>query len=289
MGAALGAARYLGYKESDAWFYGVSGMAFFGHSSAEGMCPSYPTDWNIGAAPDQSKAGISHQPLLVPDGDVPKAVKSALEKGLVVTGWSGVVCEQIIVCGYADTPQGETIRYLSPPGGEGQFHPWNMFDDGPCQVVLTTPADDRTLVSMGLRCTIDMRGDPRRLSAGANMAMGSEAFRVTAEWLNKKEVLGGEFSYNVEVWEECRRHAVSFLHEANARLDDERLNKPLDDLARQFETIHGELKAIVDTFSGGVPEGKHDEYAQHLCTAYEVEKKAIGSIEAILTLMGRET
>ena len=107
-----------------------------------------------------------------------------------------------------------------------------------------------------------------------------------ADWLVKKEELGGEFGYQIQVWEECRGNAVAFLDEADARLNDEKLSEAFGEAKQQVGIAHNELKAIVDTFlDPGVPKGKHDEYAQHLRKAYEAEKKAIGTIEAALKLM----
>jgi hypothetical protein len=64
-----------------------------------------------------------------------------------------------------------------------------------------------------------------------------------AEWLEKKEELGGEFAYNIQVWEECRRNAVAFLGEANARLQDERFRHPFAEAEKYTRSTHAELKA----------------------------------------------
>lgn len=118
------------------------------------------------------------------------------------------------------------------------------------------------------------------------MVMGYEAFGAMADWLAKKEELEGEFGYNIQVWEECRRNAVAFLSEANTRLNDDQLRHPLSKAEQHTRATHVELKAIVDTFGDpGVPTGKHDEYVQHLRNACEAEKKAIEIIEEILELM----
>jgi len=114
------------------------------------------------------------------------------------------------------------------------------------------------------------------------MVMGYEAFRAMAEWLGRQEELGGEFGYSIQVWEECRRNAVAFLAEANARLNDAALRQALEEVERHMRAAHSHLRSIADTSRDSVPKGKHDEYAGHLREAYEEEKKAIELVETIL-------
>ena len=288
MACALGAAKYLGYDQSEAWIYGSCGMAFFSHVTSDGMCWSYPTDWNSHECmPLLRNAGIAQDEVPAPGGNRPQAIKDLLSKGVPISAWSGgIVDEEVLIVGYADTPEGETVKYLFlDPVDKNQFHPWENVGP-PTQFSLVPPADDRTSVRQGLQCAVDMNRDTRRFSSGANMVMGYEAFGTMADWLDKKEELGSEFGYNIQVWEECRRNAVAFLVEANTRLNDERLRYPLSEAEQQTRSTHAKLKAIVDTFDDpGIPKGKHDEYAQHLRQAYESEKKAIEAIEEILKLM----
>jgi len=287
MACALGAARYLGYEESEAWLYGACGMAFFSHVTPEGLCWSYPTDWNVDPCISLMRnAGLAQESVRALDGDVKQAVKDLLSRGVPVSAWSGgIVDEEVLIRGYADTPEGETVKYLFlNPVEENSFHPWEQL--GPAsRFSLVPPADDRTTVRMGLQCAVDMNRNTRRFSPGLNMVMGYEAFCAMADWLEKREVLGGEFGYNIQVWEECRRNAVAFLAEANARLNDDTLRRPLKEVEQNLAAVHVELKAIVDTFGDSVPTGKHDEFVKRLRRACEAERHAVTRIEEILELM----
>ena len=288
MACALGAARYLGYAQSEAWIYGSCGMAFFSHVTPKGLCWSYPTDWNSHECmPLLRNAGIALDEVPAPDGNRPGAIKELIRKGVPVSAWSGgIVDEEVLLVGYSDTPQGETVEYLFlNPVEKNQFHPWGRV--GPAtQYSLVPPVDDRTTVKMGLQCAVDMNRDTRHFSPRSSMVMGYEALRVMADLLTEKQELGGEFGYNIQVWEECRRNAAAFLGEANTRLADDRLSARFEEAAKHAAIVHNELKAIVDTFkTAGVPGGRHDEYARHLRKAHDAEKKAIETIEAILALM----
>ena len=100
--------------------------------------------------------------------------------------------------------------------------------------------------------------------------------------------MGRDLGGNIQAWEEGRPYAPLFLDEASTRLSDKPLTEPLREAAGHFRTVHGELKAIVDTFGASIdaiPEGMHEEYAKHLRAACEAEKRAIASIEAVLKLM----
>jgi len=287
MAATLGAARSIGYDGSEAWLYGSCGMAFFSHGKEDDVCWSYPTDWNYyRIIPLLRNAGIAQEPVIAPDGDIGKAVKAVLRKGLPVSGWSDILFEQVLIRGYAATPQGETVKYLFlNPEEENVFHPWEQLS-APVQFSLVPPADDRAIVRSGLRCAVDMNRNPRRFARSPEMAMGYEAYRATAEYLGKKTELGEEFGYNIQVWEECRRNAVAFLAEANSRLNDPKLGKRFKAAEQGIGIVHRELEAIVGTFlNPGVPKGMHDDYAKHLRNAFKAEKKAIETIEAILRLM----
>ena len=91
--------------------------------------------------------------------------------------------EEVLVVGFADTPKGETVKYLFlNPVEENQFHPWKKL--GPVsEFSLVPPADDRTTVRMGLQCAVDMNRDTRRFSPDASMVMVStEEKRVYAAY-----------------------------------------------------------------------------------------------------------
>jgi len=144
-------------------------------------------------------------------------------------------------------------------------------------------------VKMALQCAAEMNRDPKRFIGDSDAVMGYEAFRATAEWLDKKETLGRDLGFNVQAWEEGRRHASLFIEEASSRLEDKRLTWPLSEAASHFRTVHHELEAIVDTFGDSIdsmPEGMHEEYAEHLRNACVAEQKAITAVTAILQLMG---
>ena len=250
MACALGAARYLGFGGSEAWLYGACGMAFFSHATSEGICWSYPTDWNADCLGLLRNAGLAPELVLPGNGDVKKAVKDLLAKGVPLSAWSGgIVDEQVLIYGYGDTAEGETVKYLFlNPVEKNTFHPWENL--GPvAQYALVSPSDDRTTVKMGLQCAVDMNRNPRRFSPNPEMAMGYEAFRAMANWLGRKEELGGEFGYNIQVWEECRRNAVGFLKEANARLDEPGLRQLFLEAEQHTRSTHGELKAMLETFA----------------------------------------
>jgi hypothetical protein len=210
-----------------------------------------------------------------------------LSKGIPLSAWGEDECEEVLLCGYDETPEGNIFRYLSPSQAGGR-HPWAGHFGPPTEFSAIPPADDRTTVKMALQCAVEMNSDPRRFLGNSNAVMGYEAFRVTAEWLDKKEALGRDLGFNVQAWEESRRHAPLFLEEASVRLGAECLTAPLSEAASQFRAVHHELKAIVATFGDSIdklPEGKHEEYAVHLRNACEAEQKAITSVKAVLQLM----
>jgi hypothetical protein len=284
MAATLGAAKYLGYRQSEAWIYGSCGIAFFSHASKGGVCWSYPTDWKFPLCiPLLGNAGIAREPLPIPDGSVPEAVKAALRRGIPVSG-ENPDHEDVLVRGTGTTPDGEALEVLFL-NGETHTLSWSDFDRNPEQYSLIPAADDRITVKSGLQLGVDMNRDPRRFSPDPSMYMGYEAYAAMAEWLDTEPGLDWEWGYQIQVWEECRRNAADFLREASVRLNDDRLREPLEDLARQFEIVHGELKAILNTFGKERPEGKPREYSERLRRAYEAEKKAIQGMEAVLELM----
>ena len=288
MSCVLGTAKYLGCAESESWLYGASGIAFFSHLHPGGVCESCVTDWDVGPCIRLTRnAGIAQEGVRGPDGSVPQAVKESLSQGIPLSAWGEDDCEEVLLCGYAETPQGDTFTYLSPSEAEGS-HPWSGHFGPATEFSLIPPADDRTTVKMALQCAVEMNRDPNEFIGDSDAVMGHEAFRAAAEWLDKKEILGRDLGFNLQAWEEDRRHASSFLDEASSRLEDKRLTEPLSEAAGHFRTVHGELKAIVDTFGDSIdtmPEGMHEEYAGHLYEACEAERKAIASVEAVLKLM----
>jgi hypothetical protein len=287
MACFIGAARYLGCDEPEAWLYGTSGMAFFSHMNKGGVCPSYPSDWNWHACIQPMRnAGVSLETVHAPHGDLPKVVKTLLSEGVPVCGFSTIPWENVLVRGFTDTPKGESIRYLYLTPDEGQFNPWEKFESTPTKISLVPPSDTSTAIKMGLQCAVEMNMDTKQfLNGQADNVMGYEAFYCAATWLEKEQDLDHAFTYNVAVWEECRRNAVDFVGQANARLDDDALTKLFEELERLCKEIHGDLKTIVDTFGDTMPAGKHEEYAKHLRHAGDTEKAAVALMEEIISHM----
>lgn len=290
MACVLGAARYLGSTESEAWLYGASGCAFFSHAAEDGMCYSYPTDWNEARTNLRlQNAGVLVEPVRVAEdqeGGLVQAVKQLLEQDVPVFDFSGVEWENVLVRGFADTPEGETVRYLFYESGvttQNQYHPWSKLP-GPERVSLCGPSDDRTTAKHALDGALEMNREPNPFKHG-DVAMGYDAFRCAAEWLGREEKLEADFGYNIQVWEECRHNAVAFFAEASTRLKDEGLTEPFRDLGQHFGDVHEELKAIAGTFGDTIPEGMHEDYARRLRNAYEAERSAIASAEAVLAAM----
>ena len=287
MSCVLGTAKYLGCAESETWLYGASGIAFFSHFHHGDVCESYVTDWDVDPCIQFTRnAGIGQAGVRAPDGNIAQAVKDSLSKGIPLSAWGNDECEEVLLCGYDEAPQGDTFRYLSP--SEGGSHPWGGHFGPATEFSLIPPADDRTTVKMALQCAVEMNTDPKRFVGDSNAVMGYDAFRAAAEWLDKKEELGRDLGFNIQAWEEGRSHAPLFLEEASTRLNDEHLTEPLREAVGHFRTVHRELKATVDTFGDSidtVPEGMHEEYARHLREACEAERKAIASVEAVLKLM----
>ena len=141
MAATLGAAKHLGYKQSEAWIYGSCGMAFFSHASREGVCWSYPTDWRFHQfmIPLLRNGGIDRGPLPISDGNIPESVRAALRKGVPVSG-SGEDQEDVLVRGTGTGLEGEVVKYVFL-GGKTEIHSWDKFDSNPEQYALVSSAD----------------------------------------------------------------------------------------------------------------------------------------------------
>ena len=154
MACFVGAARYLGYKGSEAWLYGSSGMAFFSHFNPGGMCPSYPSDWNWHACIQPMRnAGVSLETVHAPHGNLPQVVKNLVSDGVPVCGFSAVPWENILVRGFADTPKGESIRYLFLEPDEGKFNPWEKFESTPTKIALVPPSELDMVAGVGFEPT----------------------------------------------------------------------------------------------------------------------------------------
>jgi len=229
LGCIKGCIDFLGLEISDAWLYGATGHAFVINVHSE-LCPSGPTAWkteklfhlgpNAGYTID-GVFGLKNNPNF---SEVQHKAwghaKQALDQGFPCYGWELEIPEFYVVYGYDEVG----YHYKGPGCEEGKGpKPWQELGDtgiGVVELYSIRPgqaADDATTVKQALTFALDHAANPKEWIFNDYRA-GLEGYDNWISALQEGKASDMGTRYNTGVWLECRRFAVEFLEEAQARL-----------------------------------------------------------------------
>jgi hypothetical protein len=258
LGCIKGCVDHLGLNISDAWLYGATGHAFVINVNGE-LCPSGPTAWktvklfelgpNAGYAID-GQVGFKGNPNF---SEVQRQAwahaRQALDERMPCFGWELEIPEFYVVYGYDDTGY-----YFKGPGcedGKGP-KPWRELGDTGIGVVELysirpgQPADDATTVKQALTFALEHAANPKGWIFDDYRA-GLEGFDLWIAALSEGKASDMGTRYNAGVWHECRRFAVGFLEEAQARLAG-RVDGLLDEALDAYRIVAAGLGQVSELY-----------------------------------------
>ena len=234
LGCIKGCIDYLGLDISDAWLYGATGHAFVLNVHTE-LCPSGPTAWkteklfvlgpNAGYKID-GVFGFKGRPDF-PDvqNKAWEHAKHALDQGFPCYGWELEIPEFYVVYGYDKGGEAPAGYYYRGPGceeGKGP-KPWQELGDTGIGVLELysirpgQPAGETTTVKQALTFALQHAANPQE-GISDDYRAGLEGYDNWIAALAEGKASDMGTRYNSGVWLECRKYAVGFLQEAQARL-----------------------------------------------------------------------
>jgi hypothetical protein len=261
LGCIKGCVDLLGLDVSDAWLYGATGHAFVINVHGE-LCPSGPTAWKteklfqLGPNAGYKIDGVFGFKGAPNFPDIQKQAwehaKQALDQGFPCYGWELEIPEFYVVYGYED---GESPGYyFKGPGceeGKGP-KPWRELGDtgiGVVELYSIRPgqaADAATTVKQALTFALEHAANPEKWIFGDYRA-GLEGFDTWIAALQEGKASDMGTRYNTGVWLECRKYAVEFLEEAQARLAG-RADAPLGEALAHYRIVAEGLGQVAELY-----------------------------------------
>lgn len=304
LGCIKGCLDYLGISVSDAWLFGATGHAFVLNICGD-LCPSGPTNWNtrmflrLGRNIGYSIEGVfgwkGEQDLGELQERAWEHVRSAIDQDTPCYGWELDMPEYYAIYGY-----GEKGYYISGPGcddGKGPV-PWRKLGTSEIGVVEVLsvkqiqPSDDRKTIREALSYALEHAHRPEKYT-DPHCYGGLEGYDAWIRSLENGRAAAFGLAFNTAVWAECRNYAVSFLKEAQDRIDDEEINILLEKAAGFFDITSQNLDAVKESYSFN-PELSMDPIpvddlsrsaSSALRRAKEAEVDGFETIDKIVTLL----
>ena len=227
LGCLKGCLDYLGLEISDAWLYGGTGHAFIINMATD-ICPSGPTAWktemlfelsnNLGYEFDAVFGWKSDQGFYDLQKRAWEFSKEVIDHDQPAYGWELDVPEFYVIYGYDDSNY--IYRHFDNAKG---FKPWQELGDtgiGLIELYSVKPTqalEDWIIVKSAFQSVLKHAGNPEDWIL-ENYASGVKGFDIWIKALESGTADRFGMGYNTEVWAECRKYAVEFLHEAKTRL-----------------------------------------------------------------------
>lgn len=272
MGCLEGCLKYLHAEITPAWLYGVSGHAF-GLNIHEQLCPSGPHVWSGWGSLQGREAllGLKIErvgPWYKGHDDQYEAhrqltwdrTRKAIEAGTPVIGYDLSWAEFYVINGYDQTG----YRYWNTNYGElKQEGPlaWNLYGERGTvhmlAVQFVTAARPtgtvRSTVKAALAWAVNFgaRGDADDPFRQPAYVSGLAGYDQWIRALDDPQAYQGDAigaMYNAQVWRECRRQAVAFLREAQAKLADPALDPLFAAAIKHYGRVEQKLGIVCEQF-----------------------------------------
>jgi hypothetical protein len=259
LGCIQGCLDFLSKPISAAWLYGASGHAFVMNVTPD-LCPSGPTDWNTEMI---TKLGqnIGYQCRIISGwkGKVNlrnlqetawKHARKAIDKGDPCFGWELDLPEYYIIYGYD-----EEGYYISGPGcddGKGPV-PWKKPGTSPIGVLeiqsmeFKEAAEDEKTVFDSLSYALEYAHHPEPW-INPRSSGGLRAYDTWIGSLEKGIAAAFGLAYNAVVWQECRKYAAGFLHEARDRLNRTDLDELFEEATNHYDVVSENLGKVCELY-----------------------------------------
>jgi len=260
VGTLVAAARYLKYDAPAAWIYGATGHAF-ALNIHESICPSGPTAWpteatdllatNLGLVVERHVAHASDPDIAARQEVIWTKVKLAIDEKLPCIAWWMDHGEWYLVVGYESKGNYVYDDYGTP----GRKH-YATLADNPTGiaavgvVVAGQGAGHRPAVREALRFAIAHgQGEGSHEEWHTGLA-GYDTWikALSDETVPADKAVGFGQAYNAQCWAEARRHAVTFLEQAEKRLADPVVTPLLSRATNHYRTVSRNLDIVAETF-----------------------------------------
>ena len=305
LGCIQAGLKHLKMDVDDAWLFGATGYAFVINIHDE-LCPSGPTAWNTHRVEQLGKnlgytldsiIAMKQQPGFAQQQKLAFAkVKTAIDNGLPCYGWELDVPEFYVINGYDDTG----YHFINFDGSQKGPKPWQTLGDTEIQVLNVSvikphktekPITDRIVVKQAIEFALDHATNSEKYLFQPSYHTGLDAFDTWIAWFGKakwdESVLMG-LAYNAACWSECRTHAVEFLKQAKARINDKALAPLFDDAITHYQKVADNMKVLSDRypFLDRKPEhatdtSRRDKALTALKAARQAEEKALQSLRQL--------
>jgi hypothetical protein len=259
MGCLKGCLDYLGLDITNGWLYGGTGHAFV-INMHEVVCPSGPTAWKTAMLFEQGK-NLGYEIVGVVGAQGTKDdfselqrrawefTRKAIDAGLPVYGWELEIPEFYVVHGYD-----EIGYYYSGVGADDGKGPKSWRELGVSSIgmvemyrlSLAEPQPDAVVVRSALKKALQHAANPQEWIF-ENYASGLKGFDLWIKALETGKADRFGMGYNVEVWRECRGHAVSFMKEAKKRLDGQ-AGARFDEGAEHYRVVAERLTQVAEIY-----------------------------------------